>query len=80
MLEENKTKFSAHRLIGVSVYYFSKNTILLPQSWGLQSLLQLKQLHPYALAGNAIEAITLSLSSEQRNYWEDNKIIQAFAS
>lgn len=65
--------------MGISVYYFSKNTMILPQCWGLQVLVQLRQLHPSTLAGNAVEAITLSLSSEQHNYWEDNKIIQAFA-
>lgn len=39
-----------------------------------------KTVTPQPLAANAVEAITLSLSSEQHNYWEDNKIIQAFAS
>lgn len=39
-----------------------------------------KTVIPQTLAANAVEAITLSLPSEQHNYWEDNKIIQAFAS
>ena len=53
--------------------------MILPQCWGLQVLVQLRQLHLSTLAGNAVEAITLPLSYEQHNYWEDNKIIQAFA-
>lgn len=32
------------------------------------------------LTGNIVGAITLPRPSEQHNYWEDNKIIQAFAS
>lgn len=46
--------------------------------WKTSIFTTTKTVTPQTLAASAVEAITLS--SEQHNYWEDNKIIQAFAS